>query len=112
MTRRVDLLVPGYFKMRLVKGGPEVAVHLRHGPAIDPVTGETLDRSFMWSVWVNGREDPKQDPWRVHEYGRRIGKRMHDHMVAVAHWAENQAPGLPEANPRRRVDLNKMASLF
>ena len=114
----VDDLQPGTYKLRLVKGGPFVAAELCYGPPCDPITGEELDRSWRWSVLLNGESYTPDDPrlsddmvWRV-AASRMTTRADHNHMVRVARWCGGSAPGLPEANPRRSVDLGRMSSLF
>ena len=108
-------LCPGTYKLRLVRGGPWVAAELTYGPPLDPETGEPLERSWRWQVRLNGvayeRHDMDEMIWRVHT-SPRIGQAEHDHMVEVARWAREEAPGLPEANERDPVDLRRMESLF
>ena len=114
-------LCEGYFKTKLVKNGPEAVCHVFYGYPPDPVTGETLDRRPRWMVTVNGllvdaclfnAED--RDGvfiWRVMQ-SHRITKEQHDIVAKDAAWAREHAPGLPEANPWRPIDLKHMASIF
>lgn len=118
-------LKPGYYKTRLVKGGPYVAAQLCYGPPLDPETGDPLDRSWRYTVRLNGELQPgcifsTEQPFASKDdllifriaLSEPIGRHEHDYIVKVAQWCRDNAPGLPEANPFRPVDLNQMNSLF
>lgn len=65
MSRPVDDPKPGFFRMRLVKGGPFVGAEIRHGAPRDPETGGIMEeRSFMWETIIDGKlaRDPSPDP--------------------------------------------------
>ena len=47
-------IYPGWYATRLGKGELEVGCLVTYGPAEDPVTGETLDRSPQLVVWIDG----------------------------------------------------------
>lgn len=51
-----DVPVAGLYRVRLVKGGPPVAVRLWFGAPVDPLTGEEMDRAPKWFATVNGQE--------------------------------------------------------
>lgn len=114
-------LGPGYFRLRLVKGGPQVGAEIFYGPPLDPVTGEPLERSHRWMVRINGKVHKdclldERDPggamvWRV-SHSHRISRDDYEHMARVAEWARKNAPGLPEARPADRIKLGEMKSLF
>jgi len=44
----------GFYKMRLVRGGPPAGIRIFYGPPNDPVTGEVMDRGYRWQAEVNG----------------------------------------------------------
>lgn len=60
---RIDQPQPGYYKTRLVKGGPFVAVRIWWQPPLDPWTGEELDRGPTLMAEVNGRPRDPYDIW-------------------------------------------------
>lgn len=53
--REIGTPTPGLYRTRLVKGGPWVAARIWSEPPTDPVTGETLDRSWVLRCSVDGR---------------------------------------------------------
>ena len=106
--------------MRMVKDGPLVAVMIWHGCPVDPVTGELLtERPALWRCKINGQDDAistvliemdgltglpvlKAEPIEELEY---------DYLVKSHQWAAKYAPDAPEANPRKRIDLNALPPL-
>lgn len=102
---------PGFFALRLVKGGVEVAARITYGPTRDPDTGDALDRSHYYAAEIDGQPDPSPAPspsdrvFRVWHYGRRIAESEFRYLTERGRWAREHAPAAPEANPRARVDL-------
>jgi hypothetical protein len=96
---------PGLYAITLAKNAPEVGCLVAYGPPIDPLTGETLDRSYRWSVWINGKEvhnSPAQYDRLL--IGRVITEAYYRWLLADRAWARQHAPDSPEANPRQRVE--------
>jgi hypothetical protein len=113
MSPTVNLPLAGHYKMKLVKGGPWVPVRIWCGPSHDPVTGEVLDRSWLWQAQVDG--GPFEDAFhRAWPYcaGHPITDTEYNYMRDVTLWAKEYAPEQPEAAPRQRIDLNRMPTLF
>jgi hypothetical protein len=110
-VRQVGKPEPGFFKLRLVKGGPLVGARITHGPTIDPDTGETLDRSPFYAGEINGKPDPDPRPepsdavWKIWEHGERIGEDEYRFLIADRAWVAQHEPHRPEANPTKPVDL-------
>lgn len=105
--------IPGLYAVRLAKGAVEVACEVTHGPAIDPLTGETLDRSWMWTICING--EVKHCSPAVYSrmlLGRPISRADYEFMLADRQWAREFAPGLPEAQPTKRVDISTLPMPF
>lgn len=110
--------------MRLVKGGPRVAVRIWFGAAI--IAGEEQDRCHDWHCEIDGVTDEIEEG----EGGYRctvalsvdkawpfcakqpIDQEEYDYLRGVAGWAKTHAPAHPAASPRKRVDLAKMAGRF
>ncbi len=115
MTRPLADPRPGFFKMRLVRGGPFVGAEIRHGPAHDPETGEELDRSWMWEALINGKHvrQPAGDPlnagvFRVWESGTEITEAEYRYLIADADWCAKHAPSEPQAQPTRAVRIGEL----
>ncbi len=114
---------PGFYVMRLVRGGPLVAALLYqfcpmvmpqptalHGP--DPEEWcRLLDRSPRYGALINGKRVSVERVWTarslrpisVAEYAFRTGP--------LRHWARAN-PEMPEARPNEPVDLARLPSLF
>ena len=80
--------MPGFFTVTTVRGGPSVPARIAHGPPRDPETGEPLDRSWVWSVFINGdlAAEPSIDPAaagvdRVWIFGRAITEEKYRAML-------------------------------
>jgi len=95
----------GFFKTKLVSGGPWVAVHIWDGPPTDPLTGETLDRSWRLQALVN---DEPEDPTTIWPGPVPIPQEEYDYLLTVRAWALEHNPDDPAAAPRRRIDMNKL----
>ncbi len=111
--RPVDDPRPGFFKLRIVKGGPFVGAELRYGPARDPETGGIMsERSYQWETWIGGKmvADPSPDPvkagvFRVWLSGTEILEAEYRYLIADREWCARHAPEKPEANPTRAVKV-------
>lgn len=116
--RNLDKPEPGYYRMRLVKGGALVACAIVYGPPNDPETGEPLDRSWRWSALIDGQEagEPDHQPTANIEWiwtsGEQIDRETYDLMLAQATWDRTYAPKAPAATPRRAIPLNDMPLPF
>ena len=105
--RRPDVPMTGYFRIRLVRGGPFVAA------SID-ITADGL-----WRVMVNGEPSAAcAEPWdcpgmeRVWFYGHRIDHAEHDYLVALSAHARAHDATHPLAQPGRPIDLHAMAPIY
>jgi len=106
-----DMPVAGFYKTRLVRGGPWCPVRIWHGPSFDPATGEWCARSHAWRACLNGEQ---VDIWRVWPgcSGRPIGEAEYRYLRAVGAHATAHEPDMPEARPWMPVDLGAMRPLF
>lgn len=100
-ARRVDQPEPGYFLVRLVKGGPRVAAEITH-------------RRGLWGALVNGETCGAQHAdWTRAAgvaavwLGERIDAAEYRRVLALA-----AQPGHPNATPRRPLDLAALPPLF
>lgn len=101
----------GYFRRRLVKGGPWVPARIwivEH--RLDDGSDELGADTEYWAM-VDGRLADAHDAW-TWLCGQPIEKAEYDHLTAVARWARENDPDAPEARPTARVDLNAMAPIF
>lgn len=100
-TRRVDQPEPGYFCIRLVKGGPWVAAEIRH------IDGAWL--ALIDGVPKTPHPDPAQaeDVFRIWHYGERIPNYEHAFMVQWAAHVRVFQPDAPEANPTRPINVGR-----
>ena len=121
MGVRPDVPEPGFYAMRLIKGGIEVAVLIWHGAPV--IEGERQDRSPRWCVAIDGascRFDKEQQcrvPLDVFEAwpacsGRRIAGREYAFLRRRATWARKHASHHPAANPRAPIDLRALPPRF
>lgn len=96
--RRVDVPEPGFFLLRLVKGGVQVAARIIH------------DESG-WSAEINGERGPAAaDPFeapglsKIWTFGLRVDEAEYRYRLDVAQWARAHQPTHPAADPTRPVD--------
>ena len=107
---------PGFFRMRMVKGG--VYVPARIFLPCPMVVGDwtscdahpddwcmPMDRSR----WLKGEINLRPaDLWRVWGFGQPIPIEEFEFMVEVVRWAKVHAPESPEAKPWRPIDLRAL----
>lgn len=103
--REIGTPTPGFYRARLVKGGPWVAARVWRGFGIDPVTREQIERAWRLRCEVASDEvDP--DEWWPRLHGP----------IPADEWrslrARARIEGTPESAPRRAVDLNNIRPLF
>jgi hypothetical protein len=105
---------PGFYKLSLVKGGVLVGARITYGPTCDPDTGEALDRSWFFAGEINGKPDtnPRPEPsdavYMIWERGIRITEDEFNYLIDHRAWAAQHQPHLPEADPRKPVDLRTL----
>lgn len=95
----------GFFKSRLVKGGPWVPARIWRDEELDFITGQPTGFDIV-KCEVNGKA---RNPLREWLYLARmpITKADFDHRVALSSWAKNYDPNSSEANPGKAIDWNK-----
>lgn len=108
---RVDIPEVGFYKARMVRGGPWTAIKIWFAPTNDPETGEPLDRSPRWHATRNGIEI---DVWRVWPgcSGRPITEDEYEKMI----WAQLDAAlgdrDDPVLSPTRPIEINRTKPVF
>lgn len=112
LMSEVDIPVPGFYRLRLVKSGPWCAVKIWDEAERDPETNELIeDQQFR--CLINGKE---VDPWRYAErvncFGQPIDEAEYRYMLDTESWARTYDPEAPEADPYRPVDINKIKPVF
>jgi hypothetical protein len=99
MSRPMGSPAPGYFKRKLVKGGPWVAVRF-------------YDDGGVIKVEVNGyTERADGEPFDPHEWWPLVWPSTEAefrHLTRVREWAERHAPHFPAANPRAPINLGTL----
>lgn len=95
--------VEGFFRHRLRSGAVRVGVRIFHGPPLDPITGEELDRSWRWQAEVNGEPAEIDRVWPQCT-GEPISEAEYRRYCDLQKWAREQAPDSAYADPSRRID--------
>jgi hypothetical protein len=99
-----DQPVAGFYRFRFRSGAHPVGVRIWHGPPLDPMTGEEMDRSWRWQATANRRPVDLDRVWpRCAK--EPIDEREHDYLAGVQDWAERHAPDSAQADPRRKINL-------
>lgn len=123
--------IPHFFRVQLVKQGSPCGFKIWYGEPLDPVTGEPLDRSPRWQAELNGESvDPfiividfafplgePDYPYmgeRCHPLikGEEITQDEYNYLVALHNHAVQYDPTMPEADPRKPVNLREMAPVL
>lgn len=119
-ARLVGDPAPGLYKIRKVRGGPEVAAAIVLEPTPDPWFPENpmVERPHYWSAVVDGEPEPLTEikptdqVWRIHEWGVRVDRETYQLMIEQSRWDRTYNPAAPGANPDKRVDLEKSPTFF
>lgn len=104
MSAQIDKPIAGFYKTKLVKGGPWVPVCIWFGAPLDPDTLEPLDRSHRWNAIRDNRLVDIDRVWPS-VYGHEISEEDYRLMLALATHARKHDPQQPIANPRKRIDF-------
>ncbi len=94
----------GFFRHKLRGGAVSVGVRIYHGPPLDPVTGEVLDRSWRWQADVNGRFFSDFDRVWPGCTKAPISEQEYTYLSSLQEWGEQHSPSSPEANPHKAVN--------
>ncbi|MES2903244.1 MAG: hypothetical protein V4696_03580 [Pseudomonadota bacterium] len=101
----VEEPVAGFYRMRLVRGGPLVGIRIWHGRPKDPLTGEIMDRSWRWQAEANGDPIDLDRVWPACT-GDEIASAEYDYLKRRTEHARQHDGFDPTANPRRRTNWN------
>lgn len=92
----------GYFKRRLVRGGPYVSARLYYERWIDDETGELLsDEKLICEVNGEFADPHEQWPWLC---AMPISEAEFNYLEAVRRHVGWHEPDQPQANPRKAID--------
>jgi hypothetical protein len=102
--RRIDRPEPGFWMMRLVKGGPEVpAAILRVQTTHEPgEPSNQMDRSPFLVALINGEPVDLATVWE--RRGRPVTRAEYEFQLADGDWHRAYAPDHPKANPTKPID--------
>ena len=111
MTRAIGTPEPGFFRMKLTRGGIFVAAIIWRPCPIEPnpETFQWIDRWPHLEAEIDGKPAEVNRVWTS---GRRILIAEYLYLKADRAWAREWAPNLPEANPRQPVDFNTLQPPF
>ena len=102
---------PGFFRVRLIKGGPWVAARIFQPCPIEmePEYWNVLDRSPSLEAEINGLPGRVMRIWLS---GEEISAAEFHYLLDDAGWCERYAPAEPRANPERAVDVRETQPVF
>lgn len=104
---------PGFFRMRLVKGGPLVPARIFLPCPIDPEFGFPMDRPRHLIAEIDGVIEPApRAVERIWLSAELIDKATFEFMNADAEWCRTHAPAEPKASPRKAIDARKAPPVF
>ena len=116
---------PGYFLIRLVKGGPELGAMIflpcpwvpPEDPDAPPSSwntdpsewGTPYDRGRRLEATIDGKP---ADIWKVWSWGRPTTQKEYLYRIHGARWDRMNQPSAPLANPTRAVDIRAVDPIF
>lgn len=116
--RHPDAVHPGFFTMRLVKGGPLVPARIWR-PCHCTINGGLDNEAHDWRPdcdrWhrlegeAAGKPAPVDIIW---QFGQFIDQAEFEYLTDVAEWDAHNDAASPHANPREAVDLRAMRPIF
>lgn len=103
MPRRTDQPEPGFYTLRLCRGGPPVGAQI------------VRDDQGLWYCMVDDVwQGPATDPFtlqmldQIHSYGQTADETEVNYRIELKRWATVYAPSHPAANPRRPVNTDAL----
>ena len=103
MPRRTDRPQPGFYILRLVRGGPPVGAEIIRD-----------DDGNWWCSVDDVLYGPNADPFQidalanVHAYGQEATEAEVRYRIDLGRWARQFAPNHAAANPRRPVNSDTL----
>lgn len=94
----------GFYKRRLVKGGPWVPARIWREAETDYFTKEPTGKDILRCTVGTKSCDAAQEWPRLAPYP--VKQSDYEYMTATAEWAKVHAPNEPEANPAKPIDWN------
>lgn len=98
-----DTPAEGYYRMRLVRGGPLVGIKIWYGPPLDPSTLDVMDRGFCWNALANGDWIDVDRVWPACA-NEMIDEAEYRYLAALTQHAKQTDGANPMANVRRATD--------
>lgn len=99
----IDQPVAGFYRLRLGQGTVAVGVKVFHGPPLDPITGEELDRSWRWQAHADGEPIDFDRVWPAC-IRNPISEQDYRRFLSRKAWAREHAPDSAYAETGRKVD--------
>lgn len=107
----VSIPTAGFYRMRMVKNGPWVPVHIWQGFGLDPETGEAREVAWMWRAERRGVEVRIDQVWPSCA-GEPISESEYRFLLARAAYAMKHDNSLPDATPMQAVDYGTLRFNF
>ena len=110
-ARDITRPMPGYWAVRLTRGGPLVpAAIVWERSTYEPDNPTNLlDRSAILTGYIGGKMVSPSEVWE--RKGKPITKAEYEFELKDAAWAKDFAPQEPKAQPERYVDLREIAPI-
>jgi hypothetical protein len=93
----------GFYRMRLVRGGPLVGIRIWFGPPLEPWTREEMDRAPRWNAEVNNLHAEFDRVWPAC-MRERIDEDEYRFLTDRCGWARMWDGFDPMGQPTKRVN--------
>jgi DNA polymerase-1 len=97
----------GFYRRRLVRGGPWVVARIWREPEVDFMTGKPTGLDVLQCELGGERRDPVIEWLKLCSHP--IEEAEFRYRAATADWAKKHAPHEPEAKPSEKIDWNKVS---
>jgi hypothetical protein len=102
----MDVPLTGLYKLRLARNAPWLPTRIWMAPAVDPLTGEQIDRPSVLSCTVAGKDSDPYWAWTSCA-GHPIDAEEYRYLTKLLAWAESVG-----AARDRTVDLNRLPPVY